>query len=94
MSGTINLFVYGYLRCGTRIHFRYFPRDLKFVHGKIEGNLYYGNGWPYLKIPKNAESGTADYQHDIEVQEANNRMRLSNLHFHLEFGRVYGELYR
>ncbi len=88
-----NLFVYDdMMRCILK-HVWYLPRELKPVRGKTEGNLYICR-IPNLAFPGKAELGTSDYEKDIEKQESYNRMRLSALHFHLEYGRVYGELFR
>ncbi|GEM_PF-6935531 len=91
---TFNLFVYDTMMHCIPKHVWYLPRDLKPVRGKIEGNLYISGWTPTITFPDKAGLGSADYEKDISLQESCNRMRLSNLHFHLEYGRVYGELFK
>ena len=91
---TFNLFVYDTMMHCIPKHVWYLPRDLKPVRGKIEGNLYISGWTPTITFPDKAGLGSADYEKDISLQEGCNRMRLSNLHFHLEYGRVYGELFK
>jgi gamma-glutamylcyclotransferase (GGCT)/AIG2-like uncharacterized protein YtfP len=89
-----NLFVYGTLMTNFRNH-TFIPKCAKKTLGFITGNLYHyacGN-YPMVQIPKTQDQimGSFDYLNDYHKQVENKK---DSLPFNLEFGRVYGELYR
>lgn len=89
-----NLFVYGTLMTNFRNH-TFIPTSAKKTPGFITGNLYHyacGN-YPMVQIPKVQDqvTGSFDYLNDSHKQVENKK---DSLPFDLEFGRVYGELYR
>lgn len=97
MDKTFNLFVYGTLMRGFRSNMYYIPKDSEMLEGKITGNLYhYRAGFPMVEIFNNQKSitGSYDYLQDIEKQEDLNRVEPECLPFNLDYGKVYGELYK
>jgi len=89
-----NLFVYGTLMSNFRNNM-FIPKCAKKTLGFITGNLYHyacGN-YPMVQIPKTQDqvTGSFDYLNDYHKQVENKK---DSLPFNLEFGRVYGELYR
>jgi gamma-glutamylcyclotransferase (GGCT)/AIG2-like uncharacterized protein YtfP len=89
-----NLFVYGTLMANFRNHI-FIPKCAKKTTGYITGNLYHyscGN-YPMVQIPQTKDliTGSFDYLNDSHKQVENKK---DSLPFDLEFGRVYGELYR
>lgn len=93
---TFNLFVYGTLMRGFRAN-SFIPEESEMLKGKIAGNLYhYSAGFPIVEILKHPQSiiGTRDYIADIAKQNDLNRVEPECLPFNLNYGRVYGELYK
>lgn len=94
---TFNLFVYGTLMRGFRSNLHFIPRDSEMLEGMITGNLYhYRAGFPMVEIFNNQKSiiGSYDYLRDIKEQNNLNRVEPECLPFNLNYGRVYGELYK
>lgn len=93
---TFNLFVYGTLMRGFRAN-SFIPDNAEMYKGKVTGNLYhYATGFPIVEILKHPQSvvGTRDYLGDISKQNDLNRVHPECLPFDLNYGRVYGELYK
>lgn len=94
---TFNLFVYGTLMRGFSPHQRFIPQNCEMVKSQITGNLYhYPAGFPMVELfDKDGVEGTYDYFSDLKKQnDLNKTTEIKELPFDLEYGKVYGELYR
>lgn len=92
----LNLFVYGTLMSGFRSN-QFIPKNATMEKGMITGNLFhYIVGYPIVQIPEKKDQviGCKNCMKDIEQQDKHNWSEPINLEFDINFGRVYGELYK
>lgn len=95
---TFNLFVYGTLMKGFHSHSHFIPQNCDMEKGKITGNLYhYPAGFPMVEVfveESEEISGTFDYGIDMLVLDNFRSVLIKELPFNLNYGKVYGELYK